>query len=74
MEIKILPNKNKSEFFKPEMRIKMNELISRFQKILDEDEIDSLVKETNEILSNCTNPNLFVEQNVTHLKIGRAHV
>jgi hypothetical protein len=70
MEIKILPTKNKNEFFKPEMGIKMNELISRFQKILDEDEIDSLVKETNEILSHCTNPNLLEEQDVTHLTVG----
>lgn len=70
MEIKILPPKNRNEFFKPVMGIKMNDLISRFKKILDEDEIDALIKETNEILSHCTNPNLLVEQDVTHLTVG----
>lgn len=70
MEIKILPNKNSDEFFKPVMGIKMNDLISRFQKFLDEDEIDSLVKETNDILSQCTNPHLLIEQDVTHLTVG----
>jgi len=70
MEIKILPPKNINEFFKPTMGIKMNDLISRFQIFLDEDEIDALVKETNEILSHCTNPNLLVEQDVTHLTVG----
>ena len=70
MEIKILPTKNDNYFFKPEMGIKMNDLISRFQKFLDDDEIYSLVKETNEILSNCTNPNLLEEQDVTHLTVG----
>ncbi|MES2799817.1 MAG: Z1 domain-containing protein [Bacteroidota bacterium] len=68
MEIKILSTKN--AFFKPEMGIKMNDLISRFQNFLDEDEIDSLVIETNEILSHCTDPNLHVEQDVTHLTVG----
>lgn len=70
MEIKILPTKNNNDYFKPEMGIKMNDLISRFQKFLDVDEIYSLVKETNEILSNCTNPNLLIEQDVTHLTVG----
>jgi hypothetical protein len=68
MEIKILPNKN--EFFKPEMSIKFNDLISRLQQFLDEEEIDSLIKETNAILSHCTNPNLLKEQDVTHLTVG----
>jgi hypothetical protein len=70
MEIKVLPTKNDNELFKPEMGIKRNDLISHFQKFLDEDEIYSLVKETNEILSNCTNPNLLEEQDVTHLTVG----
>lgn len=70
MEIKILPTKNNNDYFKPEMGIKMNDLISRFQKFLDVDEIYTLVKETNEILSNCTNPNLLIEQDVTHLTVG----
>ena len=70
MEIKILPTKNNNDYFKPEMGIKMNDLISHFQKFLDVDEIYSLVKETNEILSNCTNPNLLIEQDVTHLTVG----
>ncbi len=70
MEIKILSTKNNNDYFKPEMGIKMNDLISRFQKFLDVDEIYNLVKETNEILSNCTNPNLLIEQDVTHLTVG----
>lgn len=70
MEIKILPPKNRNEFFKPVMGIKLNDLISRFQFFLDEDEIDSLISETNEILSHCTNPNLLIEQDVTHLTVG----
>ena len=31
MEIKILPTKNNNDYFKPEMGIKMNDLISRFK-------------------------------------------
>lgn len=70
MEIKILPNKNSIDSFKPEMGIKMNDLISRFQNFLDEDEIESLINETYSILSCCTNPKLLQEQDVTHLTVG----
>jgi hypothetical protein len=70
MEIKILPSKNRNDCFNPIMGIKMNDLISRFKKFLDEDEIDSLINETNDILSHCTNPSLLIEQDVTHLTVG----
>jgi hypothetical protein len=68
MEIKIV--KSIDKVFKPEMGIRMNDLISRFRKFLDEEEIHSLIKETNEILSQCTNPNLHTEQDITHLTVG----
>jgi hypothetical protein len=70
MEIKILPSENSNNAFKPEMGIKMNDLISRFQEFLDPDEIDNLINETNHILSHCTNPKLLEEQDVTHLTVG----
>lgn len=70
MEIKILPSKNMKNTFKPEMGIKMNDLISRFQQFLDQDEIDNLINETYHILSHCTNPKLLEEQDVTHLTVG----
>lgn len=68
MKIKILQSND--EGFKPEMGIRMNDLISRFRNFLDENEIHSLIKETNEILSHCTNPNLHKEQDITHLTVG----
>jgi hypothetical protein len=70
MEIKIIPSDNSNNTFKPEMGIKMNDLISRFQQFLDQDEIDNLINETNHILSHCTNPKLLAEQDVTHLTVG----
>ena len=70
MEIKILPSENSKNAFKPEMGIKMNDLISRFQQFLDQDEIDNLINETKHILSHCTNPKLLEEQDVTHLTVG----
>lgn len=70
MEIKILPTVNDNQGFKPEMGKKMNDLIIRFQHFLDEDEIDSLVNETNAILSSCANPRLLKEQDATHLTVG----
>ena len=70
MEIKILSKENSSNVFKPEIGIKMNDLISRFQVFLDQDEIDNLIAETNHILSKCTNPKLLIEQETTHLSVG----
>lgn len=70
MEIKILPSENVDKGFKPVMGIKMNDIISRFEEFLDQDEIENLITETNHILSNCTNPKLLQEQDITHLSVG----
>lgn len=70
MEIKILPTENSNIEFRPEMGIKMNDLISRFQEFLDLDEIENLINETNHILSHCNNPKLLQEKDVTHLTVG----
>jgi hypothetical protein len=70
MEIKINSSSKLDSSFKPEMGIKMNDLISRFQEFLDQEEIDNLVNETNHILSHCTNAKLLEEQDVTHLTVG----
>jgi hypothetical protein len=70
MEIKILPTEHSINDFKPEIGIKMNDLISRFQEFLDQDELDNLIHETNHILSHCNNPKLLQEQDVTHLTVG----
>jgi hypothetical protein len=70
MEIKINTCSKVDNSFIPEMGVKMNDLLSRFQEFLDQDEIDNLVNETNHILSHCTNPKLLQEQDVTHLTVG----
>jgi hypothetical protein len=70
MEIKILPSNNSDNHFKPEMGIKMNDLLTRFSHFLDLDEVENLTNETNHILSKCTNPKVLKEQNTTHLSIG----
>lgn len=70
MEIKILPSDNSLQNFKPEFGRKVDELLSRFRNFLDEDELDTLLSETNHILSHCTNPKLLQEQDVTHLTVG----
>lgn len=70
MEIKIISTENSNNIFKPIIGEKMNDLISRFQNFLDQDEIENLKNETNHILSNCTNPNLLQEQDTTHLVVG----
>ena len=70
MEIKVLHSENHSHKFKPEIGKKMDDLISRFKNFLDDDELHSLVSETSQILSNCTNPKLLQEQDVTHLTVG----
>jgi hypothetical protein len=70
MEIKIIPTEKTSEVFKPTVGEKMNDIISRFELFLDQDEIDNLITETYHILSNCTNPKLLQEQDTTHLSVG----
>jgi hypothetical protein len=46
------------------------ELIDRLGAKLDQDEIDTLLSETQEILSHCTNPNLDKMQSITNLVFG----
>lgn len=70
MEIKVLSKENQRQQFNPEIGKKMNDLISRLEYFLDDDELDSLVNETSQILSNCTNPKLLIEQDTTHLSVG----
>ena len=70
MEIKIIPSENFNKGFKPVMGNKMNDIVSRFEEFLDQDEIENLINETNHILSNCTNPKLLQEQDITHLSVG----
>lgn len=70
MEIKILLSDNNFQKFKPEIGKKTDELLNRFSKFLDEDELDILINETNHILSHCTNPRILQEQDVTHLTVG----
>ncbi len=70
MEIKILNTASTKQIFKPTMGAKLNDIISRFEDFLDQDEIEILINETNHILSNCTNPQLLQEQETTHLSIG----
>ena len=70
MEIKIIHNEDCNKDFKPEIGTRMNDLISRFSQFLDENEIETLINETNDILSNCTNPRLLQEQDTTHLTVG----
>lgn len=70
MEIKILSSENSNNHFKPEMGPKMDDLVTRFQEFLDQDEIENLISETNQILSNCTNPRLLQDQDTTHLSVG----
>jgi hypothetical protein len=70
MEIKIIPSEDSNKGFKPVMGNKMNDIVSRFEEFLDQDEIENLINETNHILSNCTNPKLLQEQDITHLSVG----
>ncbi|MFP9118347.1 Z1 domain-containing protein [Flavobacterium sp. RNTU_13] len=70
MEIKILSNENTNRTFKPVIGSAMNDLMSRFQNFLDEDELESLTNETFHILSHCNNPILLQEQDTTHLTVG----
>lgn len=70
MEIKIISSENSNKGFNPVMGNKMTDIVSRFEEFLDQDEIENLINETNHILSNCTNPKLLQEQDITHLSVG----
>ena len=69
MEIQILNPKGDMSFapIKGERTI---ELIERFSKKLDSDEIDTLERETTRILSYCSNPHIEESQSVTNLVVG----
>lgn len=69
MEIQIL-SENVSVGFMPIIGEKTTELIERFKKKLDQDEIEILIGETTEILSHCTNPQLNESQSATNLVVG----
>ncbi|WP_392448189.1 Z1 domain-containing protein [Capnocytophaga canis] len=69
MEIQIL-NSNDKEKFKPVIGDRTTELVSRLKNKLDEDELNSLLSETSDILSHCTNPNLDESQSTTNLVFG----
>ena len=69
MEIQILPQQSNIGFT-PIIGERTTELIERLRKKLDHDEIDSLLSETIDILSHCTNPNINEAQSVTNLAFG----
>jgi hypothetical protein len=69
MEIQILsPQSNNG--FAPIIGEKTTELIDRLKIKLDQDEIDTLLSETTDILSHCTNPNISEAQSITNLAFG----
>lgn len=70
MEIQILPKIEEGVFFDPIIGEKTQELISRFRKKLDDDEVDRLLAETKHILSHCVDPRRLEEQETTHLSVG----
>jgi hypothetical protein len=70
MEIKINETDNPNNIFIPSIGTKMNDLLIRLKDILDQDEIENLIKETFHILSHCSNPVILKEQEVTHLAVG----
>lgn len=70
MEIKIIKPGSSDNIFKPAIGVRSQDLLSRFQSFLAEDEMDTLKEETIHILSNCTDPKLKQEQETTHLSIG----
>jgi hypothetical protein len=70
MEIKITGLGNHQNNFSPVIGVKMNDLLDRLKVILDQDEIENLVNETYHILSQCANPLILKEQEVTHLAVG----
>lgn len=69
MEIQILSSQL-GDKFSPIIGERTTELIDRLKSKLDQDEIDCLLSETADILSNCTNPNLNESQSVTNLAFG----
>jgi hypothetical protein len=69
MEIQILSPQS-GNGFTPIIGEKAIELIDRLKNKLDQDEIDTLLSETTEILSHCTNPSLNEAQSITNLAFG----
>jgi hypothetical protein len=69
MEIQIITPQTQTGFT-PVIGEKTTELIERFKRKLDQDEIDVLIFETTEILSHCTNPQLNEAQSITNLVVG----
>jgi len=69
MEIQVLsPQLNNG--FDPVIGERAKELIDRLKSKLDQDEIDTLLLETKDILSHCTNPNINEAQSITNLAFG----
>ncbi len=69
MEIQIISADSPSNF-SPIIGEKTTELMERLKQKLDQEETESLLAETTEILSNCTNPHLDETQSVTNLVVG----
>jgi hypothetical protein len=69
MEIQVLAAISNIDF-SPKIGEKTKELIDRLKSKLDQDEIDTLLSETTEILSHCTNPNINEAQSITNLAFG----
>lgn len=69
MEIQILDNQL-SNSFSPIIGERATELLDRLSSKLDADEIETLKRETIEILSHCANPHLDIVQSITNLVVG----
>lgn len=69
MKIQILQSESNAGFT-PSIGEKTTELLERFARKLELDEIETLKTETTEILSFCTNPKLDEAQSVTNLVVG----
>lgn len=69
MEIQIISTGSSSSFA-PIIGEKTTELMERFKRKLDQEEVDNLITETTEILSHCTNPHLDEAQSATNLVVG----
>ncbi len=70
MEIEVLNKVNTTAVFSPQIGERTIELIGRIAAKMDDEERDTLKRETVHILSNCTNPHLNEEQEATHLTVG----